>query len=143
MPQPFTWRALVLAAALAASACSRRDVRIQQHKEKLESLGATTAAIGEAWLKGSVSGTYTGTALEQTFMLIEQERTSLASAPQALLDPRGAQLSKSAERLSRLVAVLLDDVNGGDSSSARKHLSEIPIRPGVLRQDDDGPSERQ
>jgi len=40
---------LVIATILAA-ACSRHDHRIQQHKEKLASLGATTAAIGGAWL---------------------------------------------------------------------------------------------
>src|SRR5215203_3437177 len=102
----------LISAALGSSivGCARQDARIQQHQEKLESLGATTAAIGRAWLAGDASGTFTRTALEQTFVLVEQERSGLASSPQALLDPRGARLSQAAESLSRLLATMINEV---------------------------------
>src|SRR4051812_25742354 len=89
--------ATLAAGGLSAGACARQDARIQQHQEKLESLGATTAAIGRAWLGGDTSGTFTRTALEQTFKLVEQERSALAGSPQTLLDPRAAHLSQAAE----------------------------------------------
>jgi hypothetical protein len=84
----------------------------------------------EAWLSGSVSGTYTCTALEETFRLVEQERASLATAPRNLSDPRGARLSQAAEQLSRLLARLILDVRAADASSARAHVAEVPISPG-------------
>jgi hypothetical protein len=121
---------LVIAAAVAlGAACNHRDARLQQHKEAFQSLGATTAAIGEAWLAGDVSDTYARTALEQTFRLVEQERSALASSPQSLLDPRGAQLSQDAERLSRLLAAMIGDVRAADARSARQRLADIPIMP--------------
>ena len=120
---------VVTIGCLSVVGCTRLDTRLQQHKEQFESLGASTAFIGEAWLSGRVSGTYTRTALEQTFLLVEKERTALASVPQALLDPRGAHLSQAAEQLSRLIALLIDDVRGSDASAARKHLGQIPIVP--------------
>jgi hypothetical protein len=86
-------------------------------------------AIGEAWLSGDVSGTYAGTALKQTFHLVEQERASLAASPQALVDPRGAQLSQAAERLSRLLAVMMHDVCAANAAAVRQHLAEIPVLP--------------
>lgn len=111
-----------------AAACTRQDARLEQHKEKFESLGETTAAIGEAWLRGDLSGTYTRTALQQTFMLAEQERSALAASPEALLDPRGADLSQSGERLSRLIAALIHEIEGADANSVRELLTRIPIR---------------
>jgi hypothetical protein len=120
---------IILAAALAAAGCSRQDERLQQHREKFESLGSSTAAIGDAWLAGSASGTYTGTALEQLFLLVEKERSSLASTPETLLDPRGAELSQTAERLSRLIAAIIQDVRAADPVSLRRHLTMIPIKP--------------
>ncbi len=110
-------------------ACNRQDQQIQQHKEAFESLGATTEAICEAWLAGDVSGTYTHTALAQTFLLVEKERTALAAAPEALLDPRGATLSQQAEKLSRTLAALTADVSAADADAARRHLAEIPTKP--------------
>jgi len=128
------WRlSAVVALALTLVGCARQDARLQQHKEKFESLGETTAAICEAWLDGDVSGTYTRTALDQTFMLVEQERTALAASPEALLDPRGASLSQSAERLSRLIATLIQAVEGANDASVRQRLTEIPIRPSDVR----------
>ena len=118
---------LVAALSLATGACSRHDSRIQQHKEHFESLGSTTAAIAEAWLSGSASGTYTRTALEQTFLLVEKERTALAKRPEMLLDPRGAHLSEATERLSRLIALLIGHVNASDGESARRLIAAIPI----------------
>src|SRR4051812_49900114 len=102
--------AAVAVVGLSAGACARQDARIQQHQERLESLGSTTAAIGRAWMDGDTSGTFTRTALEQTFLLVEQERSALAESPQALLDPRGAHLSQPADGLSRLLALTINDV---------------------------------
>jgi hypothetical protein len=115
--------------ALSATGCGRQDTRLEQHRKVFESLGATTAVTIDAWLAGNVSGTYARTALEKTFQLVEQERTALAKAPQALQDPRGAALSQGAERLSRLLAGLMLDVAAANAASARQHVSEIPIRP--------------
>jgi hypothetical protein len=119
----------VIALATLASACTRQDQRLQEHREKFESLGSSTAAVAEAWLAGSASGIYTSTALEQLFVLVEQERSTLASAPDALLDPRGAELSQAGERLSRLIAAMTHDVRAADGASLRQHLTAIPIRP--------------
>jgi hypothetical protein len=124
---PRLWILLIL--ALTPSACGRQDTQLQQHKEKFESLGETTAAIVEAWLTGDVSGTYLQIALERTFGLVEQERSALAASPALLLDPRGAQLSRSSEELSRLIAVLIHDAAAADAESVRRRLREIPIRP--------------
>jgi hypothetical protein len=125
------WRLLQLLAvvlALTGAACTRHDARLHQHKQRFESLGETTAAICEAWLRGDISGTYTRTALRQTFMLAEQERTALTATPEALLDPRGADLSQSGERLSRLIAILIHEVDGADANSVRELLTHLPIR---------------
>jgi hypothetical protein len=124
-------RSVVLAAAVYTTpGCSRQDAQLQQHKEAFESLGATTEAIGRAWLSGAVSGTYTRTALAQTLLLVEQERTALTAAPAALADPRGAALSQQAEKLSRLIAGLISDVRDADGQSARIRLASVPIKPG-------------
>jgi hypothetical protein len=131
-------RSCLISAALAtvgatAGACARQDARIQQHQEKFESLSSTTVAIGRAWLAGDTSGTFTRTALERTFVLVEQERSALAGSPQTLVDPRGADLSEAAERLSRLLALTMNDVRAADGESVRRHLAEIPITPSVRR----------
>ncbi len=95
----------------------------------MESLGATTQAIGEAWLAGDVSGTYARAALSQTLRLSEQERTALTAKPDALVDARGADLSQRAQRLSLLIAQLVGDVESADGPSARARLHQIPILP--------------
>lgn len=114
---------------LSVSACAARDTRLQQHQEKLESLGSSTTAIAEAWLSGSVSGTYAVTALHQTLVLVEQERGALAAEPDALADARGAALSQAAERLSRLIAVMMHDVRAANGAAVRRRLAEMPIAP--------------
>lgn len=119
---------LIIFSATGA-ACARQDARLQQHREQFESLGETTAAICEAWLEGDVSGSYTHTALERTFMLVEQERTALAASPEALLDSRGAELSQAGEHLSRVIARLLHEVEGANDESVRRLMAQIPIRP--------------
>lgn len=135
MPRQLRRRSWVILAvvAFAFAGCSRQDARFQQHREKFESLGSSISAIGEAWLAGSASGTFTSTALEQTFLLVEQERYALASKPDALLDPRGAELSQAAERLSRLIAAIIHDVRSADAESVRQHLAKIPIAPSGSR----------
>lgn len=115
----------LLTAALIATACGRHDERLRQHDQKLESLAASATAIGRAWLAGSTSGTYTITALEQTYVLVEKERAALASTPDALVDPHGAELSQSAERLSRVLAAMRYEVLGSDASSVRQRLRDM------------------
>jgi hypothetical protein len=109
--------------------CSRQDARLEQHQKNLESLGATTKVVAQAWLSGQVSGTYTRTALDQTFDLVEQERATLASKPAMLQHPRGARLSQDAEQLSRLIAAIIGDVTSADGHSVRQRLMTLPIVP--------------
>lgn len=109
--------------------CSRQDTRLERHKKKLESLGATTKVIADAWLSGDVSTTYARTALDRTFYLVEQERAKLASRPEMLQDTRGAALSENAEQLSRLIAAIIGDVGSADDQSARQRLASLPIVP--------------
>lgn len=121
--------ALELTAVLLCLGCSRQDARLDEHKKNFESLAATTKAIGEAWLSGNVSGTYTRTALEQTFYLVEQERARLTSRPEMLQDPRGAALSQDAERLSRVIASMIGDVGTADGDATRQRLASLPTVP--------------
>jgi hypothetical protein len=122
--------ALILAIALGASACSRTDRQLQQQREKLDSLSASTTAIADAWLAGSTSGTFTTTALEQTFVLLETQRQALA-APNTLVDQRAARLSQAAEAHARLLAAMMHDVRAADARAVREHLSKLrTIGPG-------------
>jgi hypothetical protein len=114
---------------VAVSGCSRQDRQLAQHQKDFESLGATTAAIVQAWLAGDVSETYSQTVLDRTLRLVEEERTAVASRPQLLLDPRGAHLSQTADHLSRLIAMLMHDISVADEFSARRRMADIPITP--------------
>jgi len=120
---------LAVIAALVLTGCGREDEAIRQHHQAFVSLGATMAAIDEAWLDGKISGTFTVTALEQTLQLAEQERAALAASPEKLADPRGAQLSQSAEQLSRLLAATIRDVRAADAGAVRRHLADNPLPP--------------
>jgi hypothetical protein len=114
---------------LVTAACGGPATRMQQHRERFQSLASTSALIGEAWMAGRVSGTFADTALQQTFRLIEQERASLASSPESLVEAEGARLSQAAERHSRLVAQLMRDIRAGDGASVREKLARIPLGP--------------
>lgn len=118
---------------LGCAACTGQDQQLQHHHEKLASLESTTTAIAEAWLTGATSAAYTRTALRQTFLLVEQERTALAPSADALSDPRGAALSQMAERLSRLLATMVRDVDKGDAASMRQTLAAFPVVLAVQR----------
>jgi hypothetical protein len=125
MPQRLTRSLLLSAMAVAFSGCTQHDERLQQHQEKLESLTASAIAIGKARLSGSTSDTYTRAALERIFTFVEDERAALASVPETLLDPRGAKMSQSAERLSRVLAAMQHDVRESDARSLRQRVSDL------------------
>lgn len=112
----------------ACLGCTRLDDRLQQHQEKLDSIAASTVAIGEAWLAGQTSGTYTITALEQMLQLVEKERRELAGTPEALIDARGARLSQTAEQLSRLLAATRHEVRGANADAVRQHIANVSAR---------------
>ena len=116
---------LLLALALACGACGRTDRKLEQQRDSLKSLTASTAAIGEAWLAGSLSGTFTATALEQVFLLLEQQRQALAAAPNTLVDQRAVELSQAGEALARLLAAMMHDVRAADARAVREHLSRL------------------
>jgi hypothetical protein len=119
---------LAFALSLGAVGCVRQDTRLEQHRKKFASLGETTAATVNGWLTGQLSGTFATAALETTFRLVEQERSSLAASPSLLQDPRGARLSETSERLSRLLAAAIRDVADANADAARQHLAELPLR---------------
>jgi hypothetical protein len=123
---PKRFAIIMVAVGLGCTRCSGQETLVQQHQEKLESLASTATAIGEAWLAGRVSGTYARTALEEAFVLVEQERRAVTRSPRELLDPRAARLCQVAERLSRLVTLMLRDVLAVDALSVRQRLAEIP-----------------
>jgi len=119
------WIPLILALALACGACGRTDRKLEQQRDNLKSLTASTAAIGEAWLAGSISGTSTATALEEVFLRLEQQRQALAAAPNTLVDQRAVELSQAGEALARLLAAMMHDVRAADARAVREHLSSV------------------
>ena len=117
--------ALCLASTLCVVACARKEGRIEQHRKILLSLTSTTRAIGAGWLAGHLSGTYTKTALDQTLLLVEQERATVVRAPESLADPRGARLSADADELERVIAQIIAAVRAADSAAARRHVASL------------------
>jgi hypothetical protein len=120
-------RVLVMVGALCASACTRRDTQLEQHSEAFQSLSSTTKTVVQSWLDGKVSGTYALTALDQTYMLVEQERTSLTSSASTVIDPRGAAMSDSSSELARRIAEAIAAVRRADGQAARQHLNALPF----------------
>jgi hypothetical protein len=94
----------------------------------MASLSSSTAAIVDAWLRGSVSGTYTSTALEQMLMMVEADRAALTASPKLLIDPRGAMLADSAARFSQRIAAILSAVQRADSATVRAEVAAIPFQ---------------
>jgi hypothetical protein len=74
-----------------------------------------------------VSGTYAHVALQQTFRLVEQQRAALARQPEALIDPRRAELANDADDVERTLAALIQAVDRADAAAARTHLADMPV----------------
>lgn len=126
IPHHLITGAVCIVAALMSVACASQERRLDQQRKALHSLESTTRALADAWLAGHVSGTYTQTALERTFLLVEQERSALASSADMLIDPRGALLSDGADELARALAQLIRDVRSADAAAVRSHLAVLP-----------------
>jgi hypothetical protein len=131
--QPHRLLLVAVVAVAAGCACTSSQAQIQRHQQKLQSLASTAGAISEAWLAGTVSGTYARTALEQTFFLVEQERRGVMSAPEVVVDPAGARVADAADALARVVALLRQQIVAADADAVRHHLARIPMRPGDHR----------
>jgi hypothetical protein len=114
-------------AAVAISACRSPDAQIQQHARKIASLRATTRSVVEAWLQGNVTGRYAEGALDQTFELLEAERTAVAATPADLARPHANVLARDAEATSRVIAALSRDIRTGDGANARRHLGDLRV----------------
>jgi len=84
--------------------------------------------IVDAWLHGSVSGTYTSTALQQMLMMVEQDRSALTASPKLLIDQRGAALADAAAQFSQSLAAILSAVERADDAAVRTQLAAIPFR---------------
>jgi cytochrome c oxidase assembly factor CtaG len=125
----FAWLIVVV---LGASACRSQDAILKQQTKALASFGATVATVGDAWLAGSVSTTYTRTVLEQTLQLLETSRSELVASPRLLADAKGADLSQTADELSRIIAAVWKNVGDGDAITVRRQLAELrPPRNGL------------
>lgn len=124
-----TGATFALAAILFCTACTSTQDTIRQQQDKLESLAASTRLIAQSWLDGHLSKTYAGTAFEAMLAQVEQQRAVLAEKPETLVDAKAAALSQQAEQLSRLIAQMRHDVEGGDQWTLRGRLSSIPLQP--------------
>lgn len=113
-------------AALSSAACAGDERQIQQHQKAILSVRASVTAIGQAWLAGAVSDTYTAATLERMFSLVEQERASLAK-PHLLIDARATRLAESADELARGIAHVISDLRGADTAAARHDLGALPL----------------
>lgn len=116
------WSCLV--AVLAAAGCSRPG-DIDTHRRKVESFQSSVVSVADAWLANDISSRFAAAAFERAFMLIEQERSSLAASPGTLADPPVAALVTRLESLSRVVAVLTHDVATEDDAAMRLHRAQL------------------
>jgi hypothetical protein len=115
----------IASAAIASAGCGGEDARVEQHTRALTSVSSTLESLADAWLGGQVSGAYMQTSLDRTFQLLEDERRALAASPQALIDPRAAQLSQRAERLSRVLAAMVKAVEDSDRDAVRHEVEAV------------------
>lgn len=117
-------RIAIVGMLVAIAGCSRRDRELTQHSRTVVSLAASTTAIGEGWLAGSLSGTFTQTALARTFELLEEDRRMLATSPRQRIDPRAEKIAETGEELSRILVRLAEAVDTADAADVRALLAE-------------------
>ena len=129
MPDTFARAAALTLLAAVLAACASTQDTIQQQQEKLQSLGASTRFVADSWLAGETSDTYTRTALDALFRQVEQQRAVLASTPRMLADGTAAALSQQAEQLSRILALMQQDVERQDGAALRRRLGGTPLIP--------------
>ena len=118
---------IVLATAWDLAGCASQRATIEQQKEKLQSLAASTRLLTDDVLAGEVSKTYARTALDALFLQVEQQRAVLAAKPATLTDPVGAALSQQAEQLARAIAAMQADVQQQDNERLRRRLAALPL----------------
>lgn len=74
--------------------------------------------------KTVASTAYARTAIEETLRLLEATRADLVSSPERLADPKSADLSQAADRLSRFAAQIFKDVGDGNPDAVRQRLRQ-------------------
>jgi hypothetical protein len=116
-------------AAILTAGCAAASSDVEKHAEKMASLRASTVAVGESWLAGDVSGTYTRAALEQIFELVDQERAAVAANAEDLARPAAESVARDGEQLQRALASISNGVAGRDGSSVRRQLTDLSGRP--------------
>ena len=123
---------LAVGAALACYSCAGRDAQLEQHRgEARITDGDDGSGRGRVAVGTSLASLRPGTALQQTFALIGEERRTLAKDPQALFDTRARRLTDRADRMARAVVFILQDVIATDAQSLRQHLASMRIEPPV------------
>jgi hypothetical protein len=123
-----SWSAVVLVVALAAGCRSQQQI-LDEQREGLTSLRATTASVCRAWLDGDVSQTYAHTTLATLQDLLEQQREELMqSSDELLTDPAARSLSDAQGRLAHTLALLARAVDARDPDAVRVHLTAITTR---------------
>ena len=75
-----------------------------------------------------MSGTYALTALDRTYLMVEQERAALTASASMVIDERGASMADSASELARHIAVMISAVRSADAGAARQQLDDLPFR---------------
>jgi hypothetical protein len=122
------WSAVVLVVALAAGCRSQQQI-LDDQREGLTSLRATTTAVCRAWLDGQVSQTYAHTTLDALQELLEKQREELLqSSDELLTDPAARSLAQAQGRLAQTLALLARAIEAGDREALRAHLTAITTR---------------